>query len=240
MAGHSHWAGIKHKKGRADKQRSTIFSKLSREITAAAKLGDKNPDMNARLRSAIQTARSANMPKDNIERAIDKSNIASDSNFESIRYEGFGPSKTAVIVQTLTDNKNRTASSIRTLFQKYGGGLGTQGSASHNFQQQGVIKIDKKEINDEKIFDLAIDSGANECISHEKYHEIHTNVNEIYDVKKKLEKNISNFISTEIEWIPINLINITGEDKDKMIKFMEMVDDNDDVQNIFTNAKFEN
>ena len=182
MAGHSHWAGIKHKKGRADKQRSTIFSKLSREITAAAKLGDKNPDMNARLRSAIQTARSANMPKDNIERAIDKSNIASDSNFESIRYEGFGPSKTAVIVQTLTDNKNRTASSIRTLFQKYGGGLGTQGSASHNFQQQGVIKIDKKEINDEKIFDLAIDSGANECISHEEYHEIHTNVDEIYDV----------------------------------------------------------
>ena len=240
MAGHSHWAGIKHKKGRADKQRSTIFSKLSREITVAAKLGDKDPDMNARLRSAIQAARSANMPKDNIERAIDKSKIASDSNFESIRYEGFGPSKTAVIVQTLTDNKNRTASSIRTLFQKYGGGLGTKGSASHNFQQQGVIKIDKKEINDEKIFDLAIDSGANECISHEKYHEIHTNVNEIYDVKKKLEKNISNFISTEIEWIPINLINITGEDKDKMIKFMEMVDDNDDVQNIFTNAKFEN
>ncbi len=240
MAGHSHWAGIKHKKGRADKQRSTIFSKLSREITVAAKLGDKDPDMNARLRSAIQAARSANMPKDNIERAIDKSNIASDSNFESIRYEGFGPSKTAVIVQTLTDNKNRTASSIRTLFQKYGGGLGTKGSASHNFQQQGVIKIDKKEINDEKIFDLAIDSGANECISHEKYHEIHTNVDEIYDVKKKLEKNISNFISTEIEWIPINLINITGEDKDKMIKFMEMVDDNDDVQNIFTNAKFEN
>ena len=102
------------------------------------------------------------------------------------------------------------------------------------------LKIDKKEINDEKIFDLAIDSGANECISHEEYHEIHTNVDEIYDVKKKLEKNISNFISTEIEWIPINLINITGEDKDKMIKFMEMVDDNDDVQNIFTNAKFEN
>ena len=240
MAGHSHWAGIKHKKGRADKQRSTIFSKLSREITVAAKLGDKDPDMNARLRSAIQTARSANMPKDNIERAIDKSNIASDSSFESIRYEGFGPSKTAVIIQTLTDNKNRTASNIRTLFQKYGGGLGTQGSASHNFQQQGVIKIDKKEINDEKIFNLAIDSSANECISHEEYHEIHTNVDEIYDVKKKLEKNISNFISTEIEWIPINLINITGEDKDKMIKFMEMVDDNDDVQNIFTNAKFEN
>ena len=186
MAGHSHWAGIKHKKGRADKQRSTIFSKLSREITVAAKLGDKDPDLNSRLRSAIQAARSANMPKDNIKRAIDKSSIAADSNFESIRYEGFGPCKTAVIVQTLTDNKNRTASSIRTLFQKYGGGLGTQGSASHNFLQQGIIKIDKKEINDEKIFDLAIESGANECISLEENHEIQTNPAEIYDVKKKI------------------------------------------------------
>ena len=240
MAGHSHWAGIKHKKGRADKQRSTIFSKLSREITVAAKLGDKDPDLNSRLRSAIQAARSANMPKDNIKRAIDKSSVAADSNFESIRYEGFGPGKTAVIVQALTDNKNRTASSIRTLFQKYGGGLGTQGSASHNFVQQGVIKIDKKEINDEKIFDLATDSGANECISFEEFHEIHTNPEEIYDVKKKLEKIISNFISTEIEWLPINLINISGEDKDKMIKFLEMIEENDDVQNIFTNAKFEN
>ena len=119
------------------------------------------------------------MPKDNIKRAIDKSSIAADSNFESIRYEGFGPSKTAVIVQTLTDNKNRTASSIRTLFQKYGGGLGTQGSASHNFTQQGIIKIDRKEINDEKIFDLAIESGANECISIEEIHEIQTNPDEI-------------------------------------------------------------
>jgi len=240
MAGHSHWAGIKHKKGRADKERSTIFSKLSREITVAAKLGDKDPDLNARLRSAIQSARSANMPKDNIKRAIDKSTISTDSNFESIRYEGFGPNKTAVIVQTLTDNKNRTASSIRTLFQKYGGGLGTQGSASHNFQKLGVIKIEKKEINDERIFDLAIESGANECNSLEEYHEILTNPDEIYTVKKKLELNISNFISTDIEWVPINFINIFRDDKDKMIKFLDMIDENDDVQSIFTNAKFEN
>ena len=158
MAGHSHWAGIKHKKGKADKQRSKIFSKLSREITVAAKLGDKNPDMNARLRSAIQAARSANMPKDNIERAIDKSSISADSNFENLRYEGFGPNKTAVIVETLTDNKNRTASNIRTIFQKSGGGLGTQGSASHNFQQLGVIKINKDEIDEAGMFDLAIES----------------------------------------------------------------------------------
>ena len=240
MAGHSHWAGIKHKKGKADKQRSKIFSKLSREITVAAKLGDKNPDMNSRLRSAIETARSANMPNDNIERAIDKSSINANSNFESIRYEGFGPNKTAVIVETLTDNKNRTASKIRTLFQKNGGGLGTQGSASHNFKQLGIIKIDKKEASDEKIFELAIDSGANECISNNEYHEIYTNMNEIYEVKKKLEKDISNFLSTELEWIPINLVSLKGDNKDNMIKFLEALDDDDDVQNIFTNAKFEN
>ena len=125
MAGHSHWAGIKHKKGKADKQRSKIFSKLSKEITVAAKLGDKDPAMNPRLRSAIQAARSANMPKDNIERAIDKSSVNTASNFENLRYEGFGPDKVAVIVETLTDNKNRTASNIRAIFQKAGGSLGT-------------------------------------------------------------------------------------------------------------------
>ena len=236
MAGHSHWAGIKHKKGKADKQRSATFSKLSREITVAAKLGDKNPDMNARLRSAIQAARSANMPKDNIERAIDKSSIAADTNFENIRYEGFGPAKTAIVVTTLTDNKNRTASNIRTIFQKHGGGLGTQGSASHNFLQLGVIKIDKEEMDEEKIFNLATDAGANDCIFHENYYEIHTNNDEIYDVKNLLEKEISNFISTEIEWIPVNKINLNEEDKEKMKKFLEILEDDDDVQNVYTNS----
>ncbi len=240
MAGHSHWAGIKHKKGKADKQRSKIFSKLSREITVAAKLGDKNPDMNARLRSAIQAARSANMPKDNIERAIDKSSISADSNFENLRYEGFGPNKTAVIVETLTDNKNRTASNIRTIFQKSGGGLGTQGSASHNFLQLGVIKINKDEIDEAGMFDLAIESGANECFSHENFHEVHTANTEIYEVKNKLEKKIENFLSAEIEWVPLNTVNLSGENKDNMIKFLETLDDDEDVQNIFTNAKFEN
>ena len=240
MAGHSHWAGIKHKKGKADKQRSKIFSKLSKEITVAAKLGDKNPDMNARLRSAIQSARSANMPKDNIERAIDRSSINEDSNFENLRYEGFGPNKTAVIVETLTDNKNRTASNIRTIFQKSGGGLGTQGSASHNFQQLGVIKINKDEIDDEGMLELAIESGANECFSHENFHEVYTANTEIYEVKNKLEKKIENFLSTEIEWVPLNIVNLSGENKVNMIKFLETLDDDEDVQNIFTNAKFEN
>jgi len=238
MAGHSHWAGIKHKKGKADKQRSKIFSKLSKEITVAAKLGDKDPAMNPRLRSAIQAARSANMPKDNIERAIDKSSVNTEANFENLRYEGFGPDKIAVIVETLTDNKNRTASNIRTIFQKNGGSLGTQGSASHNFNQMGIIKINKNEISDEQIFELSIDAGADECISNSEYHEIQCPINEIYNVKKKLEEKISNFISTEIEWIPLNSVEISKDRQDDIIQFLETLEDDDDVQNIYTNVKF--
>jgi YebC/PmpR family DNA-binding regulatory protein len=240
MAGHSHWAGIKHKKGKADKQRANLFSKLSREITVAAKLGDKDPDMNARLRSAIQAARSANMPKDNIERAIDKSSISANENFENLRYEGFGPDKIAVIVETLTDNKNRTASNIRTIFQKHGGNLGTQGSASHNFNQLGVIKIDKDEISDENIFELAIESGADECISNDDFHEIHCTKGEIYNVKKKIETTIRNFISTEIEWKPLNSIVVSKDKIEVATEFLETLENDDDVQNIYTNLKFGN
>jgi|TARA_B100000902_G_scaffold393912_1_gene449130 YebC/PmpR family DNA-binding regulatory protein len=238
MAGHSHWAGIKHKKGKADKQRSKIFSKLSKEITVAAKLGDKNPDMNPRLRSAIQAARSANMPKDNIERAINKSSINTEINFENLRYEGFGPEKVAVIVEALTDNKNRTASNIRTIFQKAGGSLGTQGSASHNFNQSGVIKIDKNEMSDEEILELAIEAGAEECNSKDDFHEIQCSTSEIYNVKKELEKKINNFISTEIEWIPLNKVEISKEKEEDLVNFFESLEEDDDVQNIYSNAKF--
>ena len=238
MAGHSHWAGIKHKKGKADKVRSKIFSKLSKEITVAAKLGDKDPSMNPRLRSAIQAARSANMPKENIERAIDKSSNNTEQNFENLRYEGFGPERVAVIIEALTDNKNRTASKIRTIFQKAGGSLGTQGSASHNFNQIGVIKIDKKEVSDERILELAIDSGADDCVSKNNFHEIHCSINEIYNVKKELEKDINNFISTEIEWIPLNNVEISKEKNDDLVNFFEALEDDDDVQNIYSNAEF--
>ena len=237
MAGHSHWAGIKHKKGRADKQRSKIFSKISKEITVAAKLGDKNPDMNPRLRSAIQSARSANMPKENIERAIDKSTNINSSNFQSMRYEGFGPKNIAVIVEALTDNKNRTASKIRTIFQKNGGSLGSSGSASHNFKQIGVIKISKNEISEEKILDIAIDAGAEECHSDNEIHEIHCEKNKIYEVKKKLEMTVKNFISTEIEWIPINNVIISKDIFDEISNFLDSLDNDDDIQNIFTNLK---
>ncbi len=238
MAGHSHWAGIKHKKGKADKQRSKIFSKLSKEITVAARLGDKDPAMNPRLRSAIQAARSANMPKDNVERAINKSSNNNEANFENLRYEGFGPDKVAVIVEALTNNKNRTASNIRTIFHKAGGSLGTQGSASHNFNQIGVIKVDKNEISEEKIFELAIDAGANECKTDNNIHEIQCSKSDIYNIKKELEKKIDNFVSTEIEWVPLNSIGITKQKHEDLINFFETLEDDDDVQKVYSNAEF--
>jgi len=240
MAGHSHWAGIKHKKGKADKLRSNLFSKLSREITVAAKLGDKDPDMNSRLRSAIQAARSANMPKDNIKRAIDKSSMSANLNFKNLRYEGFGPDKIAVIIETLTDNKNRTASNIRTIFSKYGGSLGTQGAASHNFNQIGVIKINKKEISNDEIFELAIDSGADECTSYEDFHEIQCEKNEIYNIKKKIEKKIKNFISTEIEWKPLNDVEVNKNKVELTAEFLDALENDDDVQRVYANSIFGN
>ena len=239
MAGHSHWAGIKHKKGKADKQRSKIFSKLSKEITVAAKLGDKDPAMNPRLRSAVQAARSANVPKDNIERAIDKSKSLNQSNFEKIRYEGFGKDKVAIIVEALTDNKNRTASKLRTIFQKNGGNLGTQGSAAHNFKQIGVIRIDINEIKDDKIFELAIEAGADECFSLENFHEIHCGSEDIYSIKKKIESDVENFISTEIEWLPLNKVSSKGENAEDINNLLELLDNEDDVQRVYSNFEEE-
>ena len=237
MAGHSHWAGIKHKKGRTDKLRSNLFSKLSREITVAAKLGDKDPEMNARLRFAIQSARTANMPKENIERAIDKSEINANSNFENIRYEGFGPEKIGVIVETLTDNKKRTASNIRTIFQKYGGSLGTTGIASHNFKQLGIIRIEKKTISDETILELAIEAGAEECISNENFHEIFCSKEQFYKVKTVIEKKVDNFIHSGIEWYALNQLDLKEDQYKTAVNLLESLEEDKDVQNVYTNLK---
>ena len=187
MAGHSHWAGIKHKKGRADKERSKIFSKLSREITVA-KLGDKDPDMNPRLRTAIQAAKQANMPKDNISRAISKSEISGDKNYQSLRYEGFGPFNTALIIETLTDNKNRSASTIRALLQRNGGRLGESGSTTHMFEICGIIHIEKSKISEEDVFEIASNFGAKDCIQKIDFHEIITKKEDFYKIKTELEK----------------------------------------------------
>lgn len=219
---------------------SKAFTRIGKDIVIAVKEGGPDPDSNSKLRAVIQNAKSVNMPKDNIDRAINKSSTNAELNFESLRYEGFGPEKVAVIVEALTDNINRTASKIRTIFQKAGGSLGTQGSASHNFTQLGIIKIDKKEVSDERMFELAIEAGADECITSDNFYEIHCPVNEIYNVKKELEKEIDNFISTEIEWIPLNSVKISKEKNEDLINFFEALEDDDDVQNIYSNAKLSN
>ena len=236
MAGHSHWAGIKHKKGRADKERAKIFSKLSREITVAAKLGDKDPNMNPRLRTAIQAAKQANMPKDNISRAISKSEMSGDKNYESLRYEGFGPSNVALIIETLTDNKNRSASSIRTVLQKNGGRLGESGSTSHMFSNCGVIHVDKKKIKEEEIFEIAINAGAKDCLSLDEIFEIITEKEDFYKVKTELENKIEFLNYSSIEWRPSNYINLEKEQSEQIADILSALEELDDVQNIFTNA----
>ena len=240
MAGHSHWAGIKHKKGRADKERSKIFSKLSREITVAAKLGDKDPSINPRLRTAIQAAKEANMPKDNISRAISKSEISGDKNYESLRYEGFGPSNVALIIETLTDNKNRSASSIRTVLQKKGGRLGESGSSSHMFLNCGVIHIDKQKIKEEEIFEIAINAGAKDCVNLGDIFEIITEKEDFYKIKTELEKKVKTFNYSSIEWRPLNYVDLSKDKSEKLLEALSALEELDDVQNIFTNANLKN
>ena len=221
MAGHSHWAGIKHRKGRADEKRSKLFSKLSKEITVAAKLGSKDYNMNPRLRSAIQAAKAENMPKDNIEKAIRKSETNKNLNYSSLTYEGFGPEKIAIIIEALTDNKNRTASNIRTIFQKFGGNLGESGAVSHQFRRAGIIRVDKKKISDNNILELAINGRAEDCLSNDLYHEVITTKDNFYKVKLKIEKKIKEFISSSIEWIPTNKISLNEEKAKSVLDFLE-------------------
>ena len=237
MAGHSHWAGIKHKKGRQDKLRSKIFSKISREITVAAKLGSKDPESNHRLRAAIESAKEANMPKDNISRAINKSEVDKNKNFENLRYEGFGPRNTAVIIETLTENKNRTAGSIRTILQKHSGNLGSSGSTTHIFNNCGIIQISKKDISDEKVLELAVNAGSKDCISYKDYHEIITNKNDFYKIKNNIKKSIKNLVYSGIEWRANNFIDIPKEESKEFESMLEMLQEDDDIQKVFHNCK---
>ena len=239
MAGHSHWAGIKHKKNRVDKLKSKIFSKLSREITVAAKLGDKDPDINHRLRAAIQAAKNANMPKDNISRAVEKSQNVNGIHFEQIRYEGFGPGNIACIVETLTDNKNRTASNLRTIFQKSGGFLASQGSASHYFKNKGLIKIDKSEIDENSIYEYAVDLGIDDFFSLKSCYEIHCSKNNLYNIKRNLEHKVKNFLVCEIAWIPNNLITLEKKNSQNFVEFINQLEDDDDIQRFYVNTEFE-
>ena len=239
MAGHSHWAGIKHKKGRADSQRSKIFSKLSREITVAAKIGDKDPEMNPRLRTAIQAAKQANMPKENIIRAINKSDVADNKNFETLRYEGFGPHNSAFIIETLTDNKNRSASSIRTVLQKHGGRMGESGSTAYLFNNIGVIHFNENKLSDDDIFDIATNSGAKDFTNLGHYKEIISEKENFYKVKNEFEKKINNFLYSGIEWRPKNLLKLNNDETKKIIDVLEALNELDDVQNAYTNVSLD-
>jgi len=238
MAGHSHWAGIKHKKGRQDKERSKLFSKLSREITVAAKLGDQDPNTNPRLRAAIQLAKQANMPKENINRAINKSKSILNKNYQSLRYEGFGVSNTALIIETLTDNKNRTASKIRTVLQKNGGRLGENGSTSHLFYNCGVIQFNKELFKDDQAMELAINAGAKECVSNSQFHEITCEMKDFYKVKNMVEEKVDQLSYSAIEWRCYNNIELSEDNKSKALIMLNNLDEIDDVQNIYINCKF--
>lgn len=236
MAGHSHWAGIKHKKGKADKQRSKLFSKLSREITVSAKLGLPEVDFNPRLRSAVQAAREANMPKDNILRAIKKAQGPNeDSNYEKSQYEGFGPGGVAFIIEALTDNKNRTVTNLRSLFEKNGCSLGVEGSVSYQFDEVGQIKVKKELISEEDIFSQSIEAGAEDCVSGDQYHEIFCKKENFNDVRTSIESKIKDLSFAGIIWKAKNLVAINKETFEKIIDFIDLLEDDEDVQNVYTN-----
>ena len=235
MAGHSHFKNMMHRKGRADKIRSKLFTKISREITVSAKLGTPDPEMNPRLRAAVQAARAANMPKDNIERAIKKSQGNIDNSYEFSRYEGFGPGRTGVIIEVLTDNKNRSVSNIRTIFQKFGGTLGETGSVSYQFEQIGQIKIKKELMSANDALELAINAGAEDCITTDLHHEINCKKEEFNSVREQIEKKIKDLSFAGLIWNPLSKVNLDKETFTKVINFLEQIEDDDDVQNVFTN-----
>jgi YebC/PmpR family DNA-binding regulatory protein len=235
MAGHSHFKNMMHRKGRADKIRSKLFTKLSREITVSAKLGTPDPEMNPRLRAAVQAARAANMPKDNIERAIKKSQGNIDNSYEFSRYEGFGPGRTGVIIEVLTDNKNRSVSNIRTIFQKFGGTLGETGSVSYQFEQIGQIKIKKELMSTNDALEIAINSGAEDCVTTDLHHEINCKKEEFNSVREQIEKKIKDLSFAGLIWNPLSKVNLDKEAFTKVVNFLEQIEDDDDVQNVFTN-----
>jgi len=235
MAGHSHFKNMMHRKGRADKIRSKLFTKISREITVSAKLGTPDPEMNPRLRAAVQVARAANMPKDNIERAIKKSQGNIDNSYEFSRYEGFGPGRTGVIIEVLTDNKNRSVSNIRTIFQKFGGILGETGSVSYQFEQIGQIKIKKELMSANDALELAINAGAEDCVTTDLHHEINCKKEEFNSVREQIEKKIKDLNFAGLIWSPLSKVNLDKETFAKVVNFLELIEDDDDVQNVFTN-----
>src|SRR6056297_633881 len=235
MAGHSKWANIQHRKGRQDKLRAKIFSKLSKEITVAAKMGDPDPEKNPRLRLAVKEAKSQSVPKDVIDRAIKKSTAGDGDDYEEIRYEGYGPSGVAVIVETMTDNRNRTASNVRSLFTKNGGNLGETGSVGFMFERKGAVSYPPEAGDADTVMMAAIEAGAEDVESSEDGHVIWCADTDLNDVSNALEDQLGESESTKLVWRPTTTTEMDLEGMEKLMKLIDALEDDDDVQNVTTN-----
>jgi YebC/PmpR family DNA-binding regulatory protein len=235
MAGHSQFKNIMHKKGRADAARAKLFAKLSREITVSAKLGLPDPAMNPRLRAAVLAARAENMPKDNIERAIKKSQGGDAENYDEIRYEGYGPGGVAIIVEALTDNRNRTASEVRATFTKGGGNLAETGAVSFMFSRVGVVEYDAAKASADAMLEAAIEAGADDVSSGAGGHEVITAAENLHEVARALEAKFGEPRKSGLVWRPQNSVPVPDEDGEKILKLIESLEDNDDVQNVYAN-----
>ncbi len=235
MAGHSKFKNIMHRKGAQDKKRSAMFSKLSREITVAAKMGAPDPDMNPRLRVAVLAAKAQSMPKDNIQRAIDKATGGDAENYEELRYEGFGPGGVSLIVEALTDNRNRTVTNVRTIFSKNGGNLGAPGSVSHGFDRLGLISYPASAGSADDVLEAAIDAGADDVESDDEGHEIWTSIDNLHGVAKSLEAALGEPESVKLAWRPQNSVDLGEADAAQLIKLVDALEDDDDVQTVWGN-----
>jgi len=235
MAGHSKYKNIMYRKGAQDKKRSAMFSKLSREITVAAKMGAPDPDMNARLRAAVNAAKAQSMPKDNIQRSIDKASAADGENYEEVRYEGFGPGGVSLVVEALTDNRNRTATNVRTAFSKNGGNLGASGSVTHGFARLGLIEYPAAAGDADQVFEAAIEAGAEDVESDEEGHEIWTAVDDLHEVARALEAALGEAESVKLAWRPQTLVDVGEGDAEPLMRLVETLEDDDDVQTVWGN-----
>ena len=235
MAGHSKFKNIMHRKGAQDKKRSAMFSKLSREITVAAKMGMPDPDMNPRLRAAVNAAKAQSVPKDNIQRAIDKAVGGDADNYEEIRYEGYGPAGVALIVEALTDNRNRTATNVRTAFAKNGGNLGASGAVSHGFERLGLIEYPAAVGDEEKVLEAAIEAGADDVETSDDGHSIWTSMDALHEVARELEKTLGEAQSVKLAWRPSLTVDVAEGDAQTLFKLIDALDDDDDVQTVWGN-----
>jgi YebC/PmpR family DNA-binding regulatory protein len=235
MAGHSQFKNIMHKKGKQDALRSKLFSKLAREITVAAKMGLPDPAMNARLRAAVIDARAENMPKDNIERAIKKASGADGESYDEVRYEGYAPGGVAIIIEALTDNRNRTAGEIRSNFTKAGGALAETGAVSFMFDRVGLILFDKSVASDDAMLEAAIEAGADDVVSGPDGHEVITALESLRDAQKTLEAKFGEPRKASLVWRPQNSIAVDDESGEKILKLVDALEENDDVQNVYAN-----